>query len=273
MSDRNVKICLVQFESTLGKTKENVGKALKMALKAAKKGANIICFPELFNTGYHLEILKDKMYGLRERIDGYTVNRFREFASKTKTHIHISLALEKEVKGVVFNAAVMIDDEGEVRGVYSKNHLFGTESSFFARGDGYPVFDTKYGRVGIMICYDANFPEPARILTLKGAELLVVHAAWRIQDKAIWDQLIPTRALENSVFVAAVNAYGKNGDLELFGGSKVVHPSGKIIVESTKRAEDVLMCDVDMNEVVHTRAVSPYLKDRRPEQYSDLCSR
>lgn len=265
---RNVKIGLVQFESILLDTEANANKAVELANQAADEGANIICFPEMFTTGYNLDIIKENLFNLAENLEGNTVSKLCKVAKERGVYIIASLALESDLKGVLLNSSVLINEQGEIDGVYSKNHLWALERFYFKNGNEIPVFETKYGKIGIMICYDAGFPETARILALKGAEIIFMPSAWRIQDKDMWDINISARSLENTVFVAAVNRFGREGDLYLFGNSKVANTRGKIIAESLNECEEILICDVDLDELSSRRAIVPYLKDRRPEQYS-----
>ena len=130
-----------------------------------------------------------------------------------------AIAMQMRTTRPLENNAVVIDDEGEVIGTYSKNHLFGDEPKYFTANGEYPVFDTKYGKIGIMICCDNNFPEPARILALGGAELIFMPAAWRVQEEDLWKLLISSHACENNVFIAAANVFSRMDDLFLFGHS------------------------------------------------------
>ena len=159
-----------------------------------------------------------------------------------------------------------------MQGVYSKNHLFGGECDYFTRTGEYPVFETKYGRIGIMICADNNHPEPARILALKGAQIVFMPAAWRVQEADIWPLLIRCHALENNVFVAAANMYCKMDDLFLFGHSMVASPRGEVVEELTQEAGGMIVQTIDLDEVAERRATMPSLKDRHPEDYGVFCA-
>ena len=129
------------------------------------------------------------------------------------------------------------------------------------------MFDTKYGKIGIMICCDNNFPEPARILALGGAELIFMPAAWRVQEADLWKLLISSHACENNVFIAAANVFSRMDDLFLFGHSKIVDPRGRVLRESEAEGDDVLVETIDLDSVYEHRACMPSLKDRHPETY------
>lgn len=175
-----------------------------------------------------------------------------------------------DLPGVPFNSAVLIDREGNVAGVYDKQHLWALERFYFRGGNGTPVFQTDFGTIGIMICYDMGYPEVARMLALQGAQIVLGPSAWCEPDHDVWDINVPARALENTVFLCAVNRYGKEQDLYMGGHSKVCDPRGRVIAELTDEGEGVLNVDIDLADVVSNRQTSPYLRDRRPELYGKV---
>lgn len=265
-----ISLALIQFESILGDPKANRRKAEAMIREAAENGAELICLPEMYTTGYNLDIIGPQITQLAENIDGPTVTDLQQLAKELKIHIVAPLALnlEDDPEARPFNSAVFIGDEGQILGVYSKCHLFETERMYFQPGQELPVYDTKFGKIGIMICFDAGFPEVARILQMKGAELIVCPSAWRIQDMGVWHLNMPQRAQENSCYLAAINRYGKEGSLYMGGYSIVCGPEGNIIKELTEEKEDILYCTIDGQRLADFRADGgPYLPYRRPELY------
>ena len=265
-----ISLALIQFESRLGDPKANRRKAEAMIREAAENGAELICLPEMYTTGYNLDIIGPQITQLAENIDGPTVTDLQQLAKELKIHIVAPLALnlEDDPEARPFNSAVFIGDEGQILGVYSKCHLFETERMYFQPGQELPVYDTKFGKIGIMICFDAGFPEVARILQMKGAELIVCPSAWRIQDMGVWHLNMPQRAQENSCYLAAINRYGKEGSLYMGGYSIVCGPEGDIIKELTEEKEDILYCTIDGQRLADFRADGgPYLPYRRPELY------
>lgn len=267
---RQYKIALVQYQSILHDPGENAKRAAAMVGEAAENGAKIVCFPEMFNTGYNFDLIGGDFYRYGENLDGNTVSVLRQAAKTHGCYVIAPITLEKKVPGVFYNSAVLIDDEGNVQGEYSKHHLWAAERYYFHCGDEIPVFDTKYGRLGIMICYDAGFPEVARILTLKGAELIFMPSAWRVQDWDMWNLNIPQRALENTLYVAGVNRYGTEGDLYMFGNCKVADWRGRIISESRRESEEIIYADIDLDAEARARMEIHYLKDRRPGSYGPI---
>ena len=270
MEQRNVKIALIQFGGILADTKTNTAHAVELCIDAARKGAQILCLPELFSTGYNLGLIGAKIPQMAQKLDGETITALRQVSKEYSCCIIAPIALEKDIPGVIYNSAVVMED-GEVLGVYDKNHLWAMERFFFRSGETYPVFETKYGKIAVMICYDMGFPEVARILMLKGAEIIFCPSAWTILDRDIWNLNIPQRALENNLFVAGINRYGREGDdLYMEGGTKVCGPRGKVIGELKEEKEDILFAELDLNEIRVLRSQSMYIQSRRPDQYSLL---
>lgn len=160
-----------------------------------------------------------------------------------------------------------------MQGSFDKVHLWALERFYFRAGHEFPVFDTEFGKVGIMVCYDMGFPEAARTLALKGAELIVCPSAWCVQDKDVWEINAPARALENTVFLGAVNRFGHEGDdLYMHGGSMVCGPRGGKMCQLTEEVEGILYADLDFDEVRKNRVTSPYLRDRRADVYGEVCA-
>ena len=169
-----------------------------------------------------------------------------------------------------FNSAVLIDREGNVAGVYDKQHLWALERFYFRGGNGTPVFQTDFGTIGIMICYDMGYPEVARMLALQGAQIVLCPSALCEPDHDVWDINVPARSLENTVFLCAVNRYGREQDLYMGGHSKVCDPRGRVVAELPDEGEGVLNVEIDLADVVSNRQTSPYLRDRRPELYGKV---
>ena len=264
---KQVTIGLVQLETKVGDKAYNLALAQEKVREAAAKGAKIVCLPEMFATGYNLDVFGDGLYDLGEGLSGPTILAMRALAKELGVYIIAPLALQVYTTRPLNNAAVLIDDQGEVQGVYSKNHLFGGECDYFVSTGEYPVFETKYGKIGIIICADNNHPEPARILALGGAQIVFMPAAWRVQESDIWPLLIRCHALENNVFLAACNMYSKMDGLFLVGHSMVAGPRGQVVEELTEEGGGVIVCTLDLDEVAQCRANMPSLKDRHPEGY------
>lgn len=259
----SVTIALLQFESVLGDPAANRKKAEKMAREAAQQGAQLICFPELFTTGYNLDLIGDHIQDMAESLDGPTVKTLGRVAKETGVFVIAPMALREAEKDRPLNAAVLIGSDGQVAGVYAKCHLFEKERLYFQEGNAFPVFDTPLGRIGIMICFDAGFPEAARCLKLHGAEIIICPSAWRIQDLSAWQLNMPQRALENTCFVAAVNRFGQEGTLYMGGYSMVCGPHGAVLAQARKEEETMVTATLWAKELEE----GPYLPYRRPQLY------
>lgn len=267
---RTLMVGLLQIESKLGEVEANVRHGIEMIEQAASQGAQIACLPELFSTGYNIDLLGPRFVDLAEPLDGPSVRALREAAAANHIGVVAGLALTGDVPGVVYNAAIFVDAEGELREVFAKTHAFGLERMYFRSGSAYRVLRAAGASIGLLICYDAGFPEPARLLMLQGAEVIFVPSAWRIQDKDLWDVNLAARAVDNLLYVVGVNRVGQEGDLRLFGNSRVVHPRGRDLCAAVLDHEQVLVCQLDLDEVVRVRREVRYLMDRRPELYGPL---
>ena len=264
---RNVCIGLIQMDCVLGDVAANLDHAEQLIREAAEKGAQMICLPELSTTGYRQDLLQDRLWELSESVPGPTTDRMGALAKELGVYIILPMNERGSMTGIMHNSAVLLNKQGEVQGVFRKVHAYATERYYFTDGNQYPVFDTEYGKIGIMICYDMGFPETARMLTLQGAEIILVPSAWCQEDEDTWDINIPARALENRVFIAAVNRVGDEDDLTMFGKSKVAGIRGETLSEAARFQEEVLVVTVDLDELAKGRHQIPYLKDRKPATY------
>lgn len=267
---RKVKIGILQFESKLGDVEYNIKKSLKMISQAGDKGANIVVLPELFSTGYNMDILGKDIANLSIKYYDYILSEMSRAAKENKVYILASVGEIRDIPGIVYNSTIIFDDSGKKIGSFAKSHLWAQDRLYFREGSEYPVFETKYGNIGIAICYDIGFPESVRSLALAGAEMIFIPAAWRIEDLDMWNLNVPQRALENIVFTIGVNRVGKEGDLHMFGGSKVCNPRGKIIRELPFDEELVEVVEIDLEDINKYRTEISYLRDRKPTIYNKL---
>jgi predicted amidohydrolase len=263
-----IKLALVQFDSKIKDVEYNLKKGLKFVKEAGEKKADIIVFPELFTTGYNVDIIKSDYFDLAETINGNTINTLKKEAMNNNINIVAPIALEKEIKGVIYNSAVVIDRLGNILGSYDKTHLWAGDKFYFKEGNSYPVFELDFGKIGIMICYDGGFPEVSRILALKGAELILCPSAFPIWDKYMWDIYFKSRALENVCFVAGINRVGKEEKLEMFGNNKLCNPRGEVLLDAIINKEDMQIVEIDLDLVKEHRKKIPYLKDRKIDSFS-----
>lgn len=271
MTDNQVKVALAQFDSELGNKIGNLQRMAQLCEQAASQGVKLICFPELSTTGYRGDLLSTQLWDLSDFDGSETYCLFSQLASRLDITIVAGFAERGERLGEVYNSVGVWNPGCEnISGVFRKVHAFGIEKQWFKSGDTFPVFDTPIGKIGVMICYDMGFPEVARILTLQGAELLIAPSAWCIQDRDMWNINTACRALENGTHLLAVNRWGHEEDLHLFGGSKIMGPRGQVLCEASCEQEQLLVGEIDFRLQAHTRLNVPYLRDRKPLDYGLL---
>lgn len=272
--DKKIRIGMVQFEGNLGDVHSNVVHARELIGSAAAQGAEIVCLPELFATGYNLSLLAEKTVSLGSVHYEYIVAEMASAAKDNRVYLIAPAGRKTEMEGILTNSALLFDPDGALTGYFDKSHLWALERLYYREGNAYPVFDIKLQdrsiRIGIMICYDAGFPESCRSLALQGAEIVFCPAAWRIQDVDMWDLNLSQRALENLLFVVGVNRFGHEGDLELFGKSKICNPRGRVLKELPMDRESVEVFEIDLMDVERFRTEIPYLRDRKPHIYGEL---
>ncbi len=255
--------------------------------EAARSGAKIICSQELFNTPYFCRTQDTSHFDLAEPVPGPTTRAIGQLAAELEVVIIASL-FEKRGPGVYHNTAAVIDADGRLLGKYRKMHIPqdpGFEEKFyFTPGDlGYPVWETAYGCIGVLICWDQWFPEAARMLTLKGAQILFCPTAigWLAEEKAAegaaqhsaWETVQRGHAVANGCYFAAVNRVGTEGDTEFWGQSFVADYHGRIVNRAPVEQTAVVTADCDLEALEQARRIWPFLRDRRIDSYDGLSSR
>lgn len=259
---RLVKIALGQFVVAQGDTEHNLSKMLQMTDEAAAQGADIIAFPELAYTGYGLKALE--LQKLAEPADGRFVQALCRKAKEKHIHIYAGYAESERIPGKLYNAAVFIDDEGRVLENLRKVYLWGKEKTLFSAGHRYPVIETRFGRVGLLICYDLEYPEPARIECLKGAEMILDIAAWSLPAERRWHVDMAANALFNLLFSVGCTSLGQN----FCGHSKIVGPDGVVRAEASATEEELLVAEIDLAEVLRVRSRIPYITDFKADTFT-----
>ncbi len=284
---RTVRAGLIQ--STLAGSTEQPIEAIKKAMvdkhvrlieEAGKKNVQMVCLQELFYGPYFCAEQKTKWYKLVERIpDGPTVKLMQELAKKYSMVMVIPI-YEEEITGVYYNTAAVIDADGKYLGKYRKTHIPHCDPGFwekfyFKPGNlGYPVFRTAYGTIGVYICYDRHFPEGARILGLKGAEILFNPSATVAGlSEYLWELEQPAQAVANGYFVGAINRVGFEAPWnigEFYGRSYFCNPRGKIIAQASRDKDELVVADLNLDEILEVRNVWQFYRDRRPEMYKEI---
>jgi N-carbamoylputrescine amidase len=269
-----VRAAIIQAKANMPKEE-----AVELIGKAAADGAQVTCLQEIFHGPYFCAEQDPKWYDTAERDDGPTVMRMREVA-KQHNMVLIVPFYEEEQPGVYYNTAVVIERDGEVVGKYRKTHIPHVgpcfwEKFYFKPGNlGYPTFDTSVGRLGLIICYDRHFPEIARVLGLKGAELVFNPSATvESLSKYLWELEQPAHAVANGYWIAAINRVGTEEPLnsaKFYGSSYFCDPRGQIVAKASDSEDEVLMHDVDLDMNREVRNTWQFLRDRRPELYGEL---
>jgi omega-amidase len=248
------KAAIAQMDIVLADKEENLKNAAKFASDAALQGADFLCLPEYFSTGSVL----GRFGELAESVPGKTTDELGSIAKKNNISIIASLA-EKDSEGL-YNTAVLISREGELLGKHRKIHLFLDEGKFLARGKECEAVGTKQCKLGMMVCYDAIFPELARSLALKGAEIIFVPANWPDPFQHQWELATSARALDNQVWVVATNRCGKDERFTYFGKSRVVNPYGETVCECGP-GEELLVFGIEGGKAGEFKEIVDFLKD------------
>jgi N-carbamoylputrescine amidase len=287
----NVTLGLLQHACSASPA-ENLKTALALAEKAAKGGANIVCTQELFRSQYFCQSEDHANFQLAEPIPGPSTRAFQKIAKKHGVVIVASL-FEKRASGLYHNTAVVIDADGKLLGRYRKMHIpddpLFYEKFYFTPGDtGFRAWDTKFGRIGVLVCWDQWYPEAARLTAMQGAEILFYPTAigWHPGEKeeygknqhGAWETIQRSHAVANGCYVAATNRIGLErpvggAGIEFWGQSFVAGTSGQILAKAGSDREEILLVPVELGKVDVTRTHWPFLRDRRIDAYGELTKR
>jgi N-carbamoylputrescine amidase len=286
---RIVQLGLVQRRATRDAA-ENLRRTIEGIREAARRGAQIVCTQELFLGPYFCQTEDHEFFKLAEPIPGPTTEAMQAIAKELGIVIVASL-FEKRAEGLYHNTAAIIDADGRYLGKYRKMHIPDDpqylEKFYFTPGDlGFKAWDTKFGRIGVLVCWDQWYPEGARLTAMQGAEILFYPTAigWLVPEKAehgerqanSWETIQRAHAIANGVYVCAVNRVGHedgpNEGIEFWGNSFVADPSGMVVAKAGQD-EEVMVVPVDLARVDVQRTHWPFLRDRRIDAYQDLTRR
>ena len=259
---KTLTLALAQIDLALGNPAKNLETARAKITEARARGADIIVLPELWSTAYDLEHATAHASALNAGMFAVVADAARE------NQIAVVGSLMESLDGKVYNTATFIDARGNCVGVYRKLHLVPMldEDKYLAGGDDAPVFDAKFGKFALGICYDLRFPELWRHYALGGARVVFLPAEWPQQRIAHWRALLPARAIENQIFMVGCNRVGTSKD-QMFGGhSMLVNPWGEILVEGDER-EALVVAQIDLDLVDQVRQRVPVFRDRRADVY------
>ncbi len=285
---RNVVGGLIQMSNALNDPSASV-KAIADAMlekhlglidEAGKKGVQILCLQEIFNGPYFCPSKDPKWCDNAEAVpDGPTIKVMQERAKKHGMAIVVPV-YEREMAGVYYNTAAVIDADGSYLGKYRKNHIPDVnpgffEKMFFKPGNlGYPTFQTKFAKIGVYICYDRHFPEGARLLGLHGAEIVFNPSATVAgTSEYLWKLEQPAHAVANGYFIAASNRVGKEAPWnigEFYGQSYFCDPRGQFLAMGSRDKDELVMAEMNLDMIEEVRRAWQFFRDRRPETYEDM---
>ena len=283
---QSVTVGLIQM-SAAEDSGSNLAKAEARIRAAAKKGAQIVCLQELFRSRYFPQVEDAQKFNLAETIPGPTTEALSQ-AARANGMVIVSSIFEKRSAGIYHNTAVVIDADGAILGKYRKMHIPDDpcyyEKFYFTPGDlGFPCFQTRYAKIGVLVCWDQWFPEAARLVALAGAEILFYPTTigWLKSEprsvaqaqKSAWELIQRGHAVANGIYVAVVNRVGREGDLKFWGSSFVADPFGEIVTRAGGDREALLIARCDLGKIDETRRNWPFLRDRRIDAYGALTTR
>jgi N-carbamoylputrescine amidase len=262
---------------------ENLDRAIAGIHEAAKKGAQIVCLQELFRSQYFCQTEDTTRFSLSENIAGPTTKKLSRIAKELNL-VLVAPIFEKRTEGIYHNSAIVLDADGSIKGHYRKMHIPDdpcfNEKFYFTPGDlGFLSFQTRFARIGILICWDQWFPEAARLTALSGAQIIFYPTAIgyqkidaSVKDKQIsaWQTVQKSHAITNGVFVAAVNRTGVEDSLTFWGKSFIADPSGEVLAEADESSTDVITAKCDLSKIEQVRRDWPFLRDRRVDHYHNL---
>lgn len=261
-------ISLAQIRVAVSDPESNLQKAELWTAEASRRGSDVLCFPEMWTTGFNWKN-NERMAAEHECI----IEQVAGLAKRYGIWINGSM-LARNPEGKVSNTSFLFNAEGETAAIYRKTHLFTLlhEDEHFAAGDHLTVVDTPWARVGLAICYDIRFPEMFRTYSLQGVEIVFCPMAFPYPRLEHWKILVRARAIENQMFVCGINQvgsedFGPDGVVTYFGDSVIIDPWGRTVMEASETDEMLLTATLDMNRVKEIRETMTVLRDRRPELY------
>jgi len=261
---------------------KNLENAVDSVRAASAEGAQIICLPELFRTPYFCQSEDTQNFSLAESLPGPTSEKLSKLAKDLEVVLIVPI-FEKRTQGIYHNTAIVIDADGSIAGIYRKMHIPDDpcffEKFYFTPGDtGFNSFPTRYGKVGVLICWDQWFPEAARLIALSGAQFIFYPTSIGYQDEdagslhqqiSAWETIQKSHAISNGVFLGSVNRVGRENALTFWGRSFISNPFGKLIVQAENEPQTVI-ADCSLSEIETVRQNWPFLRDRRVDSYQGL---
>ena len=261
-----MRVALAQMRSVPLDKSSNMAAAARLVADAGTAGADLVVFPELFLTGY---FTRQRTHELAEPADGPSLKALGAHARAHRIAVALGFPEADRTSDAVYNAVCLISATGQLMGCYRKMHLYGEEPRYYSAGDRPVVADVAGCPVGLLICYDLEFPESARLAALRGARILVVSSANMSPFEPHQDAYLRSRALENHAFVVIANRVGAEEDVQFFGGSAACDPLGRVCCRAGGE-EALLVADLDLSLIQESRRQFDYFSSRRPGMYGPL---
>lgn len=263
-----MKVALITMRPKVADKKANL-ETMKKHVEKTK--ADMYVFGELSICGYHV---KDELRDIAETVDGPAIKFMKNVAKKNNCYIVFGMPTkDSDIKGLIYNSSVLIHPNGKVD-VYNKWFLPTVgpfeEKIFFDEGEKLKICDTKFGKIGLIVCYDIFFPELCRAYTLLGADIIICISATPSVTRKLFESIIPARAVENTIYFIYVNLVGTQENLVFWGGSQAYDPLSNLLVKAPYFKESVKVIDIDLKQLKYSRAVRPVLRDIKSEIYQDL---
>jgi omega-amidase len=263
-----ISVAVAQMLPKLNALEDNLQHMSDMIAAICKgQKVDLIVFPELAVSGYECGL---KFTELAQQIPGMVVNTMAQRASEFNVHVLFGMPIKAKVESIIYDGAVLIGPDGELMGDYHKVHLRGAERMVFRAGYRFPVFETYFGNLGVLIGWDLAFPEAARSLALEGIDLLAVCANWETPNEEEWHAYLMARAFENSLFVAAANRIGEEPSFKFFGESSIVGPRGEVFASVDTGVEGYGLAKLDLGQVRQMREEYQLLQYRQPLAYRSI---
>ena len=259
-----MKISVVQMECVLGDVDVNMEKISYYSSKAKKEGFDLVVFPEMVDTGYNMDVIRDKASSWDKNNTENPFNLIQKAGKDNKIHIICNVSEREDDK--IYNTTLCVDPAGEVIGKYRKNHLADypplNEGSCITPGQNIKIIEINNIKFGLLICYDLRFPEISRALVLNGADALILCSAWPFPRLIHWNTLIRARAIENQVYFIAVNRVGNDGSVTFCGSSRIIDPYGVIVSSASENSEAFISGDINIKLIKKVRGQMPVFQHR-----------
>ncbi|MBN2098673.1 MAG: carbon-nitrogen family hydrolase [Dehalococcoidia bacterium] len=259
-----MRVALAQIVCEVGNVAANCSTLQRVARQASEEGCDAVVFPEMADTGYDMKAIVEKA----STWDSGPLQLLQEMASQLG--IWIVCGLSEREQGDVYNAVAVVDRNGKLAARYRKAHLFTAvgEDRFLKRGDSLTLTTIEGMHWGVMVCYDLRFPEMARSLALKGAEVIVVPSAFPFPRVSHWCTLLASRAIENQMYLVGANRAGADGDITFCGSSRVVDPYGVVLASAPEAGEHLIFAEIKKSRVAEIRGSMAVFEDRRRDLYA-----